>query len=91
MTCGAGTGVFLILRKSGVVIIRDGKWNDWGSPYLDAHGEEDMFLERGRPLYLDDPSLQSLCHIVSSHTMDDTILRPPDEASFKRPRSSRAL
>jgi hypothetical protein len=33
-------------------VIREMHWCLWGSPYLDAYGEEDQDLRRGRPLYL---------------------------------------
>ena len=35
-----------------VLVIRERHWCQWGSPYLDAYGEEDQDLRRGRPLYL---------------------------------------
>ncbi len=35
-----------------VLLIRETRWGIWGSPYLDAYGEEDPELKRGRPLYL---------------------------------------
>jgi len=35
-----------------VLVIREQHVCQWGSPYLDAYGEEDQDLRRGRPLYL---------------------------------------
>ena len=49
--CGGGTGVVL-LGSSQVLLIRDGYAAYAPSPYVDAHGEEDHELRRGRPLLL---------------------------------------
>uniref|UniRef100_A0A8C4N9D5 E3 ubiquitin-protein ligase n=2 Tax=Eptatretus burgeri TaxID=7764 RepID=A0A8C4N9D5_EPTBU len=50
--CGAGTGIFLLVNASVVIIIRGPEFCLWGSVYLDAHGEEDRDLRRGKPLFL---------------------------------------
>lgn len=50
--CGAGIGVFLLLKNTRVHIIRKDRGARWGSPYLDSHGEEDQYLSRGKPLFL---------------------------------------
>jgi hypothetical protein len=50
--CGAGSGMFLLFRLSSVMLISGDKQCLWSSPYLDAHGEEDILLRRGKALYL---------------------------------------
>lgn len=35
-----------------MVLIRGDRIAQWGSPYLDEHGEEDIDLRRGKPLHL---------------------------------------
>lgn len=50
--CGAGTGIFLLINASVIIIIRGHRFCLWGSVYLDAHGEEDRDLRRGKPLYI---------------------------------------
>ncbi|EMP38682.1 E3 ubiquitin-protein ligase UBR3 [Chelonia mydas] len=42
--CGAGTGIFLLINASVIIIIRGHRFCLWGSVYLDAHGEEDRDL-----------------------------------------------
>lgn len=42
----------MLLKTSMVLLIRETHWCIWGSPYLDAYGEEDPELKRGRPLHL---------------------------------------
>jgi hypothetical protein len=53
--CGGGVGVFLLLGKnksSAVLLATGGQAAYYGSPYVDAHGEEDVNLRRGKPLTL---------------------------------------
>jgi hypothetical protein len=47
-----GTGVFLLVRTSQIVLIHDGEAADYPSIYVDKHGEADPRLERGVPLSL---------------------------------------
>jgi len=50
--CGGGTGIFLVVTSSYIIVIRDKRACLWGSVYLDTFGEEDRELKRGKPLYL---------------------------------------
>ncbi|KAJ1630079.1 hypothetical protein T492DRAFT_1006031 [Pavlovales sp. CCMP2436] len=50
--CGAHVGVFLLLHTSDVLVRSGARISFWGSPYLDVYGEQDIGLERGRPLHL---------------------------------------
>ena len=45
--CGGGTGIFLIVNSSMIVIVRGTRAAYWGSVYLDEHGEEDKELKYG--------------------------------------------
>ena len=49
--CCGGTGVFL-LGNSSVLLLRGEYAAVYGSPYVDAHGETDVGLKRGKPLTL---------------------------------------
>ena len=50
--CGAGVGVFLLVKATRMLLLRRQRACLYPSPYLDSHGEEDSYLKRGRPLYL---------------------------------------
>jgi hypothetical protein len=89
--CGAGSGAFICLRTSAVYLVRDGRCCLWGSPYLDAHGEEDALLERGRPLTLDPKTYFLITNALLSHTFDDLIMQNGDGVIHKKPRPSRQL
>ena len=50
--CGAGTAFYLLVRTTKLLLLRGSRRCLYPSPYLDAHGEEDLNLRRGRPLFL---------------------------------------
>ena len=50
--CGGGMGVFLFASTSQVLLMRGEHAIDYPSPYTDAHGEADVGLRRGKPLFL---------------------------------------
>ncbi|XP_053327752.1 E3 ubiquitin-protein ligase UBR3 isoform X2 [Spea bombifrons] len=68
--CGAGTGIFLLINASVIIIIRGHRFCLWGSVYLDAHGEEDRELRRGKPLYICKERYRVLEQQWVSHTFD---------------------
>ncbi|VDN91801.1 unnamed protein product [Brugia pahangi] len=56
----SGVGCFLSLNISLIVIVCNRKVALWGSVYLDAHGEEDRNLRRGKPLFLSKRRIEKL-------------------------------
>ncbi|KAK9797835.1 hypothetical protein WJX73_006271 [Symbiochloris irregularis] len=52
LTCGAGTGVYLLIKGTQVLVLRRGRSTLLAPFYLDVHGEEDPYLRRGRALRL---------------------------------------
>ncbi|KAG7466885.1 hypothetical protein MATL_G00147050 [Megalops atlanticus] len=68
--CGAATGIFLLINASVIIIIRGHRFCLWGAVYLDAHGEEDRDLRRGKPLFLCEERYQVLEQQWVSHTFD---------------------
>ncbi|GLJ41100.1 hypothetical protein SUGI_0851350 [Cryptomeria japonica] len=71
-TCGAGIGVFLMIRKTNILLQRSARQASWPSPYLDAFGEEDYDMQRGKPLYLSKERYAALTQMVVSHGLDHT-------------------
>ncbi|KAL5740599.1 hypothetical protein ACOSQ2_029779 [Xanthoceras sorbifolium] len=70
MSCGAGTGVFLLIRRTTILLQRCARQAPWPSPYLDAFGEEDIEIYRGKPLYLNEERYAALAYMVASHGLD---------------------
>ncbi|RUS88154.1 hypothetical protein EGW08_004116 [Elysia chlorotica] len=75
ISCGAGTGMFLLVNSSLVVIIRGPRAALWGSVYLDEHGEEDRDLKRGKPLFLSMARYNLLESQWLSHGLDHACKR----------------
>jgi len=68
--CGCGTGVFLIISSSAILIIRSERVSIWGSVYLDSFGEEDKDLKRGKPLFLSQERYKRLEQQWLTHSFD---------------------
>jgi hypothetical protein len=68
--CGAGTGVFLSVNSTYIYIVRNTRVAIWASLYLDKHGEEDIDLKRGKPLYLSKERYNLLTALWCNHLFD---------------------
>ncbi|EGZ28097.1 hypothetical protein PHYSODRAFT_554376 [Phytophthora sojae] len=51
--CGGGVGIVLLLEQCRIAVVGGSMAAYFPSPYVDTHGEEDIGLQRGRPLRLD--------------------------------------
>ncbi|CAD7969350.1 unnamed protein product [Amoebophrya sp. A25] len=68
--CAAGLSVLMNLLSGLVHIQKDDKICVWGAIYLDAYGEEDRYLTRGKPLYLSQARLGQLTAAIAAHSFD---------------------
>uniref|UniRef100_A0A0N5AEM0 E3 ubiquitin-protein ligase n=1 Tax=Syphacia muris TaxID=451379 RepID=A0A0N5AEM0_9BILA len=74
--CGNGAGCYLALNSSLTVIVSRHTATIWGSVYLDAHGEEDRNLKRGKPLFLSNRRYQKLRADWVLQSFDQPMLSP---------------
>ncbi|XP_045478273.1 E3 ubiquitin-protein ligase Ubr3 isoform X3 [Harmonia axyridis] len=72
LECGAGTGIFLVVTSTYIVVIRGHRACLWGSLYLDEYEEEDRDLKRGKPLYLSEDRYKLLEQQWLAHRFDHT-------------------
>ncbi|XP_034951822.1 E3 ubiquitin-protein ligase Ubr3 [Chelonus insularis] len=70
--CGGGTGIYLVVTSTYIIVIRGRRACLWGSLYLDDFEEEDKDLKRGRPLYLSNDRYQLLEQQWLAHRFDHT-------------------
>ena len=71
------TGVFLLVKSTKMLLMRGRRICLYPSVYLDAHGEEDEFLKRGRPLFLSRARYQALSELWVHSALDyDTLVWP---------------
>jgi len=71
--CGHGVGAFIAVRITSTLVIVGRRYCWWGSLYLDAHGEEDRGLTRGRPLLLAPGRLRELEAIWRSNALRELL------------------
>ena len=63
------------MHKCTTVIVRGSYAAYSVSPYVDAHGEEDTGLKRGRPLALDARRVRHLWRLLASHNVAGEVVR----------------
>lgn len=74
MSCNGGVGVFLMIKKTNILLQRCARQAYWPSPYLDSFGEEDIDVQRGKPLHLNEERYAALTAMVISHGLDHSSL-----------------
>lgn len=52
LRCGQDYGIYLLAKRSSLLLLRNNQGSFTESPYLDLHGESDETLRRGRPQFL---------------------------------------
>mmetsp|Transcript_7476 Transcript_7476/g.13294 ORF Transcript_7476/g.13294 Transcript_7476/m.13294 type:complete len:1247 (+) Transcript_7476:93-3833(+) len=67
MSCGGGSGAFLVVQRCVVVLVHEKHNVRISAPYVDSHGEPDDNLRRGRPLRLHEPAFKNLQFICSNN------------------------
>ena len=72
---GAGVGIFFLLQKCSVLLLHNDKSAYSPSLYVDEHGEEDVGLRRGRPLYLHQERFQRLQKLWLQHDIPGEVAR----------------
>ncbi|RKP34174.1 hypothetical protein BJ085DRAFT_800, partial [Dimargaris cristalligena] len=75
MTCSGPIGIFLLVKNNSTLLL----WNYSGSfivtPYRDYHGEMDLGLKRGRPLFLDQKRYDELRRTWLAQQVPNTVAR----------------
>ena len=72
LVCGGGCGIFFLLQKCCVLIVKNHSYAIIPSPYVDSHGETPHY--RGRPLFIDLPRYDSLHELWSSHLTREKVI-----------------
>eukprot|EP00298_Acanthocystis_sp_HF-20_P018052 c21886_g1_i1.p1 GENE.c21886_g1_i1~~c21886_g1_i1.p1 ORF type:complete len:717 (+),score=217.88 c21886_g1_i1:182-2152(+) len=64
--------IFIILNTTTTLFHREHRLSVWRSFFVDSHGEEDLDLKRGRPLYLNNKTYQYIQHLWRTNEFDST-------------------
>ncbi|OQR90247.1 hypothetical protein THRCLA_09396 [Thraustotheca clavata] len=68
--CGHGNSAFFLLKQCSILLVGEhGRASLFSSPYVDEFGEEDLYVKRGRPLYLAPKRLMVLFQLIVSHSI----------------------
>eukprot|EP01136_Pigoraptor_vietnamica_P001284 Opistho-1_new@27709 len=81
LSCGAGMGLFLLVKRCVIVVTHIDRGTFFNAPYLDAHGETDVLLRRGHPLFLNAQRYAQLNRMWLSHAVATDIARALDQSS----------
>ena len=73
--CGAGVGVFLMLRRAAVLLVHGRHAVYRPSLYLDEDGEVDQLMRSNKPLFLSYPRLQELNKLYLRHEVPREVAR----------------
>ncbi|OQR81787.1 hypothetical protein THRCLA_11410 [Thraustotheca clavata] len=83
--CGGGLGLVLVLQQCRVVLLGGSMVAHFPCPYVDAHGEEDQGLQRGRPLKLDTSRYALLQTLWRSHRLFAEVSRLRNQRESQQP------
>ncbi|TFK62655.1 hypothetical protein BDN72DRAFT_382278 [Pluteus cervinus] len=73
--CGGTVGLYFLVKRSALLYINSGNGSFAPSPYLDAHGEVDMSMRRGRRQFLHQPRWEEVRKIWLTHGIPTVIAR----------------
>ncbi|KAI9104974.1 hypothetical protein DFS34DRAFT_223040 [Phlyctochytrium arcticum] len=81
--CGSGIGIYLLINKCVILLLHwdNGFFNT--PPYLDAHGEVDFGLKRGRPQFLNQRRYDEIRKLWLTHGVPSFVARKIEQ-SFDR-------
>jgi hypothetical protein len=81
---GSGLGIFFLVQKCTILLMHNNKSAYSPSLYVDEHGEEDVGLRRGRPLFFSEERYRALENLWRNHGL-------PREVSQIRSTSDRVI
>ncbi|KAF8653558.1 hypothetical protein AX16_003895 [Volvariella volvacea WC 439] len=73
--CGGTIGVYFLVRRCAVLYLNSNNGTFVQSPYLDAHGEVDMSMRRGRRQYLHHARWEDIRKIWLNHGIPHVVAR----------------
>ncbi|ORY94367.1 hypothetical protein BCR43DRAFT_459965 [Syncephalastrum racemosum] len=74
-------GIYLVIKESFVLLLHRDGGTIMSAPYLDTHGEADLFLRRGTPQYLSPQRYEQIRQMWLSHGIP-AFVRRKMEASY---------
>ena len=79
--CGSGIGLYYLVHQGRTLLVDGPHSAYYSSLYLDAHGEEDRGLRRGKPLYLSQERVEGAHKLWLAHALPIKVSRTRQAAS----------
>ncbi|KAJ2599502.1 E3 ubiquitin-protein ligase ubr1 [Coemansia sp. RSA 1804] len=79
-TCGGTVGIYLLVKKCGLLLLHHDNGCFMSAPYLDQHGEVDLGLKRGRPLFINRIRYEELRRLVLAQKIPIFVAHKIDQA-----------
>lgn len=73
--CSGDIGIFLVVKESFVLLLHADGGSIMSAPYLDIHGEVDLFLRRGTPQFLNPQRYEQIRQMWLSHSIPAYVRR----------------
>ncbi|KAI7848553.1 hypothetical protein BDC45DRAFT_471139 [Circinella umbellata] len=74
-SCSGDIGIFVVVKESLVLLLHADGGSIMNAPYLDTHGEVDLFLRRGTPQYLNPQRYEQIRQMWLSHAVPAFVRR----------------
>ncbi|KAJ1801177.1 E3 ubiquitin-protein ligase ubr1 [Coemansia sp. RSA 2399] len=79
-TCGGTVGIYLLVKKCGLLLLHHDNGCFMSAPYLDQHGEVDLGLKRGRPLFINRARYEEMRRLVLAQRIPIYVAHKIDQA-----------
>ncbi|KAJ2678128.1 E3 ubiquitin-protein ligase ubr1 [Coemansia spiralis] len=79
-TCGGTVGMYLLVKKCGLLLLHHDNGCFMSAPYLDQHGEVDLGLKRGRPLFINRARYDEMRRLVLAQKIPIFVAHKIDQA-----------
>ncbi|KAJ1904885.1 E3 ubiquitin-protein ligase ubr1, partial [Tieghemiomyces parasiticus] len=80
MACHGPIGIFLLVKNNAALLLSNDNGTFIVTPYRDYHGEMDLGLKRGRPLFLDQKRFDELRRLWLTQQVPNAVARSLENA-----------
>ncbi|KAI7904456.1 uncharacterized protein BX663DRAFT_470639 [Cokeromyces recurvatus] len=74
-SCGGEIGIYLMIKDCFLLLLHDNGGSIMNAPYLDSHGEADIFFKRGAPQYLNMKRYEQIRQMWLTHSIPSFVRR----------------
>ncbi|CAO3700928.1 unnamed protein product [Rhizopus stolonifer] len=74
-SCGGEVGLCMMIKDCFLLLVHDNGGSIMNAPYLDSHGEADVFFKRGAPQYLNAKRYEQIRQMWLTHSIPSFIRR----------------